>query len=884
MNLLYDLLIDLNKLFSNLHLLMVAESIGLILKGYILYYLFKRAQKSSYVFYSSLFLSASIATSMITNVAWLLRLLEILNIIILNTTFKTILLKFAWGIYIIYYQALTLFLESLFKKSKNLNIFHKIISMFGIATSLFLTALLIRSSSNINLISKFTIGYIYTAIPISLLIIWIELKKNIVPKVIKKQIKLVAYGMLIPSLIFDFLQIYPLNTLFKNIGTNNYSMLGISTTVSIIMLFYCTKKMLTLRILNISPRLDNNYNALHFLDNFRDILHQLSKVNQIEEINYITKLFFEKALKISPNKVHLTLKNEAYLKSDQLKLIFEEPYIDLLKKDPILIRDDIELNNFYNETNEEKKKLDILNRSNSDIFCLITDKNSIIGHISIEKNSRENMHFSKLEHDQIAIFCNYIKNVIQFIEHKNLKELIKHTKELKDELYLKHQEVNKYKEGIRNIIKKYDRDNLGVIIYKNKQFNLLNKEAKNIINYNLNQVDGHPVAKKIKDLLKIVLESNTVQVCLVKDSDNQTLKITGIPVSEGNKIIFILHYPEISETVKQNLDLIQNPSDWDYALYLETTESGKLINQIIPANTETFYNFKIDLIKIALSNKALLLKANNYEVETISEIIKKVSLKNSIHTIELTDKEKNGEFAIQLFGINPIFGINEMGVLKKLDNEGIILIKNIHLLSLDTQETLSEYIQYGFFKIYKGHSTVSANARIICTSHENLQSLVEKGKFSINLYKQLQKTNLKMPSLLNLADKEAKQITNNLIEELIKQDGLKNILGLTEKEKEKLLDDIPTSLFEYKQKINSRLQKKRQKIQIPEENIDDQEFNLSDPILLQASRLGKKALKDPEILNQLCIKLKNQNTIAKFLGVNRSSVSRRFKEYKINID
>ena len=53
--------------------------------------------------------------------------------------------------------------------------------------------------------------------------------------------------------------------------------------------------------------------------------------------------------------------------------------------------------------------------------------------------------------------------------------------------------------------------------------------------------------------------------------------------------------------------------------------------------------------------------------------------------------------------------------------------------------------------------------------------------------------------------------------------------------------------------------------------------------LIQASRLGKHALRDHKIMVMLWNKFKNQNKIAAFLGVNRSSVNRRCKEYNLEV-
>ncbi len=61
----------------------------------------------------------------------------------------------------------------------------------------------------------------------------------------------------------------------------------------------------------------------------------------------------------------------------------------------------------------------------------------------------------------------------------------------------------------------------------------------------------------------------------------------------------------------------------------------------------------------------------------------------------------------------------------------------------------------------------------------------------------------------------------------------------------------------------------------------DPAYNVAEPEIAQAVRLGKKALKDPQIMAMLWKKFKNQNKIATLLGVNRSSVNRRCQEYDL---
>ena len=76
-------------------------------------------------------------------------------------------------------------------------------------------------------------------------------------------------------------------------------------------------------------------------------------------------------------------------------------------------------------------------------------------------------------------------------------------------------------------------------------------------------------------------------------------------------------------------------------------------------------------------------------------------------------------------------------------------------------------------------------------------------------------------------------------------------------------------------------EKKSQKNEIQEDMTFDPAYGMSDPELMEAARLGKHALKDPKVMGALWSKFKNQNKIAALLGVNRSSVNRRCKEYNL---
>jgi DNA-binding NtrC family response regulator len=240
------------------------------------------------------------------------------------------------------------------------------------------------------------------------------------------------------------------------------------------------------------------------------------------------------------------------------------------------------------------------------------------------------------------------------------------------------------------------------------------------------------------------------------------------------------------------------------------------------------------------------------------------------------------DIAIKLFGINSLFGSNaETPLLEKLNNTGTLFIKNIHYLDLETQEHLAEYIKFGVYRIFKSDQKATSNARIICSSTLNLQTLVQEGKFSQALFNELKATTLIMPSLLTLPEQELDVLAQDLTEQTLKTVTFKNLLELTDKERQKILQARPASIHELKTKIQQLLINKSKKNHIYQETEFDPAYDIGDPELAEAARLGKHALKDPRIMALLWNKFKNQNKIAQFLDVNRSSVNRRCKEYNL---
>jgi len=121
-----------------------------------------------------------------------------------------------------------------------------------------------------------------------------------------------------------------------------------------------------------------------------------------------------------------------------------------------------------------------------------------------------------------------------------------------------------------------------------------------------------------------------------------------------------------------------------------------------------------------------------------------------------------------------------------------------------------------------------------------------------------------------------------MTEQIIRKDTIKHLLQLTDRDRANLSLKRPASLIELRKKIHHLMMQKTKKNALNiTESIDTFMPSVTDPELIEAARLGKHALRDPKIMAQLWATFKNQNQIAAFLNVNRSSINRRCKEYNL---
>lgn len=888
-------------LLNSTYLLCLIKSIALILKVSLITalgwgYYSSNPRIKNMNFYHIILTSSVIFCSLIGDFYWQTITLNNIKFLYLSDDTQVLLARITWISNIIFHLLTSLLIENLLQRyAYRSSIYHFLRMSLGVALTLFFISIAFlfpHTRLSLEVLASQSIYFYVMIINFQTVFQVIRtIRQPTIPKLLRHQLKIFVFALLTPHLLLKLLTANPLEFSPSYI-IHNYAFMTLTTAIFTYAMYFCAKKLIGLRFLNVKQHVETPTN-FNFIKDFKSTLEQLGKASETTELKHITQQFFKEAFNMNAHNIHLHIRGKEHNDelSESQKYAVENsvgsndsPVADFVKRYKILIKDEIEFSYFYNQEPEYKEALNFLQALDAGIFLPIYNGNTLTSYIIVDSSARPKGFYNSNERDEMLVFVAYVSSIINLLQHRNLNTLLAQEKDLKEELYAKHQEINQYKESIRSFLKNANDRKIGIIFYKYRKFIVGNQAAQALIDCDPNTQHGHPVAHALRNLAKQAQQYNSTQSVTIEKDIDKKLVLTAMPGPEHHAVTVTVHYPEIADTVKLQSDLLKDPSHWDYLLYLETTESGQLINRLIPGHGETLLNFKIELLKIALSRKATLLSMPPEDLETTVDILHTISLRKTFHTIKLSTPESEHAIAIKLFGLNPLLaGTQQLNpLLEELDNTGTLFIKNIHFLSMETQEYLSEFIRYGMFRKFKSEHKTSCNVRIICSSDRNLSELVEENLFSRKLFHELRKTSLEMPRLADLSKEEFNALVDSLARQLIQAKPLEQLFTLSGKEKSSLANQRPISIQQLKERIYHLLNKKSERdnlddiIQLTPAHVGD------DSELTYALSLGKEALKDRKVMQFLWKRFKSQSKIATLLGVNRSSISRRFKEYQLS--
>lgn len=903
---------------SSPQFLLAIIAISFCVKFYFLSILIPQGLKSAKIQRPWWFLLGILIGSMFGDIAWVIKLCREIWFAHAHYSVVVFIIRIAWGFLILQYQSLALFIESLTEKKFQLRGMHKVMLFISGIITLYFFYLAFFDISTVDEVERnqeknlrdmplefqlmrYMVYYLFNLLMFPSIYVTVKkLRHANLPLILKKQLRIFLQFLLMPYVLIEFLQ--AAHFLIKSFQPYLYPMVSISTVLLIYAVYYCIQRVMGLRFLNFASQVQSQHKVT-FIDDFKIVLDQLSYTTNIQELSHIIQTFFKDAFNVPLRKSIFCIRsietnnqknndpNNHYNKNEaQVENFITQHEIlvsQYINKHKVLIYDEIAFSNFYDEDTIKKHILTFLENINADIFLPIYEKQKIVAYVIVERHARLHEFYSNVERDEMIVFASYLGNILNLLKNRSFESKMQQENELREELYNQYQEMNQYKESIRSFLRNTRQKDIGIIFYKNRRFIFANQTAKELIKVNINTQEGHPITQALKQIARQVEEYKSSQSMFTKDPAGNKIVVCGVPNLDASNVIITLYYPEISDIITKQIVMLKDPTKWDYLLYLEMTQAGQLVHQLIPGSKEILLHFKINLLKIALGRKATLLDFPEEDLNSVIDLLHHISNRESLQTITLSSSEKNFEYAIKIFGINPtINSATSWGniippFLKKLDHSGTLVIRNVEFLDIETQEYLAEYIKTGYYRLYKSDQRVQSNVRVICSTHQNLQALVHENAFSKSLFDTLNKTILSFPSFALLPEQELFDLIDGFTEQAIKTHAFKNLLELTDKEKSKLILKRPESLQELKIKVQHALVQKSKKNQIYHETQFDPAYSISNPELAEAARLGKHALRDSKIMAILWNKFKNQNQIATFLGVNRSSVNRRCKDYSL---
>ena len=531
---------------------------------------------------------------------------------------------------------------------------------------------------------------------------------------------------------------------------------------------------------------------------------------------------------------------------------------------------------FYEPTATRTAAIELLHALNADIIVPIIDvRKGVLATIVVAHNARPKKLFGISEYYEMQVYGRYLATVIHLLQTRSLEQVLIHEKELSEELYLKHQEITQYKESIRSFIGE-EHQAVGILLYKGRDFVVVNEAAEEITTgIDLAKHERVATHQNIASLIRHVQQYKTPQVQITISPEGERIVARALQIDAS--VLIVLQRADISTMLQEHTRLLKDPSQWDYLLYLETTRTGRLINELIPGKGPTLLQAKLALLKAALSNRATLLRMAREDLMPTVEVLHHVSLRRNLYTLSAESPEKHGEYAMRLFGINRIMAQNDAeGLLEKAHEHGTVFIDGIENLSIETQKQLHDFIRSGSFRVYRGDRIVVSSARVICSTTQDLAALIGEGQFSPLLYHELQKNSFALPSILTLPAAEITTAIDDVAAKYTADGIVADGLSLTERDKERCLAQQPVSLHELRERIRTLMLSKSNG---EEPRTSNSGTNSGDPTVQAAVRLGKQALRDQALMTLLWNKFQNQTRIATLLGVNRSSVNRRCREY-----
>jgi len=702
---------------------------------------------------------------------------------------------------------------------------------------------------------------------------------------LRMQLKVLVCGFMLPMFVMKF------GNLGLFIRLNEFVFMGqlfynISTVLLIAATYYSATRLVRIRFLNIKYKSKEplKYNAMEIIS---PLIDQIQRIRAMNEYSYVTRSFFTRTFGCDEDQIKLVIFDEP---CDEDSIVLQQkvkkaldavpPLIDFLDHEQLFARSEIEFSWYHEEALVYAEAVQFLNLIGADLFVPCFDQGNLVGFIVVESRDSGLTCFSLEERDMLKIFAKMLGASVRQLRQKDYQYLLSEKRRLQDDAHFRHCELEHLREGIFSYTRRAVDRQIGVLFYRRRKYFFANRASESLLGCDPNSQRGHPVAEALAKLVDYTLQSKQFSSTIVTLHRDMQIALATFPGENEQEVIIIATRPELSDLVAFQESMIKDPSQWDYLLYLETTEKGRRINELIPGVGATLIQLKITLLRLVFGRSSVFLNTPSADRKALVLLLHEASLRTQLYTLSLNEREHNQEIAARIFGLSALFSeeTRETPLLVQLEKDATLMIENIQYLSAETQKRLAEFLRLGAFKRVGSSFLVASDARIICSSDRSLETLVQDGLIIPELYQMLTATSFTIPRPSQLPYEEFCSMVDSIAQLFLTTASLKKVLGLTEREKKQLLKEDVPSFDLLKKRVYGLLHLKAtsQQVELEGELVDAYDEELNRIVLM-----GARALKDRETLVYLWDKFKCQAKIASILGVNKSSVSRRCKMFGI---
>lgn len=716
----------------------------------------------------------------------------------------------------------------------------------------------------------------------------------------KQQAKLVGGWLFIPSIITQPLWILIDYNLTPQ---NSFTFEAFVFSVALIVIggsFYARFMLFfRLRLFNVSSAVHEIF-PRSFSRPLSEVTAQIRQATTLQEVCIRTKTFFERAFGIKDADVTLYIRptgHERNLSAAQAVRILPQveavlgaagtPLCEKIKEKRVVLHAEVAYDESLGLDPDAQELCTFMEQIKAEVFLPIYGKKACVGYIIINRNPRSGKLVTDNEVDSMLTYVDHISHVIEQMQQMDPAVLEKESLEHKHHALLLFQEQEHYREGMRTIVKTQASEATSMIFMKERCLYVANDEGAELLGIPPGTyIIDNAYAQPIKQLINNFKRYGRQNAILLKDLQGNPLHCSVMRDTKKKNAVVIISRPTVSTLFKfPPFTTTRNCDDWAYAVFLQTTASGQLIEKFIPATEGILFDFKIKLLQALFSRRPLFLKGADEDVEQLAILAQQIYARATFKKITPEQPEQNDqEIAIQLFGKAPLKegGAILRGYLATLSATGTLLLEHIERLSPKTQDSLAKFFTTGYYTSCYAKQLMTSDISIICSSHEDLNDLVDKNAFSAALYDELTKNSLEVPSLHQLSRDQLHDLVSDISTQILGESSTTHDMQLPAEIIEEIIDKrLPSTLCKLHQLVEKRLDITQHK-KVPVTTVLlPKGYDDKNALIAEAQRLGKKALKNKEFLRILFKVFPSYLQIAQILEVNRSSVFRAYKRYHL---